>query len=240
MWGLLEGPFSRIWTENDWDKPGYRDGKMTSLKLFSFERPHMRAFVSVSVFSCLDIFFFMFVQQHLSWISFFACFILWSSVPPLMPTIRKPACLSLDHPVCVHCFALFPDNDVMAVDETCRLCAPYNEDPKGGCGGIGPNYVEVWAANGSLSMKAAGFDARKIGMTADEISIGNTVGVLGTIIIRLVIGPISDQIGVRLSYSSLLLISCIPGFLICGGHTYISVHRTCCRKRHVYSVHSIL
>jgi hypothetical protein len=65
-------------------------------------------------------------------------------------------------------------------------------------------------------MKAAGFDASRIGMSADEISVGNTVGVMGTIIIRLIIGPVSDQIGVRLSYSFLLLFSCIPGFLICG------------------------
>ena len=148
--------------------------------------------------------------------SFFACFILWSSVPPLMPTIRKPACLSLNHPVCIHCVSQFPDSGRMGLDPTCRLCAPYDEAPNGGCGGIGPNYAEIWAANGSLSMHAAGFDPSRIGMTDDEISIGNTVGVLGTILVRLVIGPISDQIGVRLSYSFLLLLSCIPGFAICG------------------------
>ena len=41
------GPFPMQWCQSDWEKPGYRDGQMTSLKLFSFERPHMRSFVSL-------------------------------------------------------------------------------------------------------------------------------------------------------------------------------------------------
>eukprot|EP00292_Cryptomonas_paramecium_P024624 CAMPEP_0113667592 /NCGR_PEP_ID=MMETSP0038_2-20120614/3524_1 /TAXON_ID=2898 /ORGANISM="Cryptomonas paramecium" /LENGTH=149 /DNA_ID=CAMNT_0000583229 /DNA_START=371 /DNA_END=817 /DNA_ORIENTATION=- /assembly_acc=CAM_ASM_000170 len=103
----------------------------------------------------------------------------------------------------------------MSTDSTCRLCAPYEDDPKGGCGGIGPNFAEIWAVNGSLSLKEFGFAEDRLGMSSDEISLGNTLGVLGTIIIRLIIGPISDQIGVRLSCSCLLLVSSIPGFVIC-------------------------
>ena len=107
----------------------------------------------------------------------------------------------------------------MGLDPTCRLCDPYNDAENGGCGGIGPNYVEKWTVNGTLSMKAAGFDAVLIGLSSSDISMANMAGVLGAIIIRLIIGPISDQIGLRLSYSSLLLVAALPGFGLCGPST---------------------
>jgi NNP family nitrate/nitrite transporter-like MFS transporter len=44
--------------------------KATEIRLFSFARPHMRAF-------------------HLAWLSFFIAFFGWFSIPPLLPTIKK-------------------------------------------------------------------------------------------------------------------------------------------------------
>ena len=61
----------------------------------------------------------------------------------------------------------------MGLDPTCRLCDPYNEAANGGCGGIGPNHVESWTVNGSLSMKEAGFEEHVLGLTGRDISIAN-------------------------------------------------------------------
>ena len=47
-----------------------QDDRATEIKIFSFQRPHMRAF-------------------HASWICFFAAFCSWFAIPPLMPTIAK-------------------------------------------------------------------------------------------------------------------------------------------------------
>ncbi|EEY59865.1 major Facilitator Superfamily (MFS) [Phytophthora infestans T30-4] len=44
--------------------------RATEIRLFSFARPHMRAF-------------------HLAWLSFFVAFFGWFSIPPLMPTIKE-------------------------------------------------------------------------------------------------------------------------------------------------------
>jgi NNP family nitrate/nitrite transporter-like MFS transporter len=49
--------------------------KATSIKLFSFSTPQMRAF-------------------HLSWLAFFACFFAWFAVAPLMPIIKGEFALS--------------------------------------------------------------------------------------------------------------------------------------------------
>ncbi|KAF4128922.1 putative nitrate/nitrite transporter [Phytophthora infestans] len=43
--------------------------KATEIQLFSFQRPHMRAF-------------------HYSWLSLFIAFFGWFSIPPIMPTIK--------------------------------------------------------------------------------------------------------------------------------------------------------
>ena len=47
-----------------------QDDRATEIKVFSLQRPHMRAF-------------------HASWICFFAAFCSWFAIPPLMPTIAK-------------------------------------------------------------------------------------------------------------------------------------------------------
>lgn len=113
----------------------------------------------------------------------------------------------------------------MGLDPTCRLCDPFNDAENAGCGGIGPNHVEIWTINGSLSMKEAGFDSKLVGLSGSDISFANTVGVLGAIVIRLMIGPLSDQIGLRLSCSALLLMAAVPGFCLCG--KAIAIHRSC-------------
>ena len=47
---IYNSPFPRFWTDADWDKPEYLGNKLKTIKLFSCDRPHMRAFVS---FLCL-------------------------------------------------------------------------------------------------------------------------------------------------------------------------------------------
>ena len=47
-----------IWSEADWEKDGYVNGRKTSINLCSFTRPHMRAFwymnpaAIVCIFAC--------------------------------------------------------------------------------------------------------------------------------------------------------------------------------------------
>jgi hypothetical protein len=43
---IFDGPFPKTWTDADWDKPEYLGNKLTTIKIFSFARPHMSAFVS--------------------------------------------------------------------------------------------------------------------------------------------------------------------------------------------------
>ena len=49
--------------------PPASPGRATRLRLFSFARPHMRAF-------------------HMSWMAFFLCFFGWFGIAPLMPLVR--------------------------------------------------------------------------------------------------------------------------------------------------------
>ncbi|RLN95316.1 hypothetical protein BBJ28_00023833, partial [Nothophytophthora sp. Chile5] len=55
----------------------HQGDRATEIRLFSFDRPHMRAF-------------------HYSWLSFFIAFFGWFSIPPLMPTIKKQLNLTED------------------------------------------------------------------------------------------------------------------------------------------------
>jgi MFS transporter, NNP family, nitrate/nitrite transporter len=57
--------------------PGSSHTKATSIKLFSFSTPAMRAF-------------------HMSWLAFFACFFAWFAIAPLMPVIKGQFGLSKD------------------------------------------------------------------------------------------------------------------------------------------------
>ncbi|RLN96864.1 hypothetical protein BBJ28_00012496 [Nothophytophthora sp. Chile5] len=54
-----------------------QNDKATEIRLFTFQRPHMRAF-------------------HYAWLSFFVAFFGWFSIPPLMPTIKEQFSLTDD------------------------------------------------------------------------------------------------------------------------------------------------
>lgn len=107
--------------------PVDENGKAKVLKLYTFNRPHMRAF-------------------HFAWFSFFLAFFGWFALAPLQKGIR---------------------------DRT--------ESP--------------W-------------------LTKDNFRTQNIIAVLGTIIMRLTIGPFCDRFGPRLAQSSLLSIFSIPVFLV--------------------------
>jgi nitrate/nitrite transporter NarK len=52
-----------------------------------------------------------------------------------------------------------------------------------------------------------------MGLTVDDITYSNVAGVGGTILLRLLIGPLGEQYGVRLAVAFMLVLTCIPGFL---------------------------
>ncbi|GMF43257.1 unnamed protein product [Phytophthora fragariaefolia] len=74
---LGSGGFHSVRESFDISTDPLQANKATEIRLFSFARPHMRAF-------------------HFSWISFFIAFFGWFSIPPLMPTIKKQLILTED------------------------------------------------------------------------------------------------------------------------------------------------
>ena len=203
------------WTEADWDKPGYnpKNGKVKSLfrwegtnrgQLFhpvtnqivpvlSFARPHSRAF-------------------HFAWFNFFVCFIMWFAIAPVMPTVKKPKCAASDSDICKECAIQFPNEDMKfsgqkdvegapkgAKDKKCKVCYPYEGRAQGraGCGGLG--------------------------LTDYQVQVSTLVGISGTVILRVLIGPISDGTGIRIAYTILLILSSIPGFLLAASQGYAAV-----------------
>mmetsp|Transcript_5953 Transcript_5953/g.14157 ORF Transcript_5953/g.14157 Transcript_5953/m.14157 type:complete len:500 (-) Transcript_5953:233-1732(-) len=52
-----------------------------------------------------------------------------------------------------------------------------------------------------------------IGISASDASTTTIVSVAFTIIIRIICGPVADGLGVRLTYTCMLIVLCIPGFL---------------------------
>jgi len=169
---------STTWEPEHWDQPGYNHDnfKKTSISFFSVARPHMRAF-------------------HFSWFAFFGCFLMWFAIPPLMGTMKKPACLSADSPACMKCLAypFTPERraselgNPLAKTKECMKCFPFDARLGAGCGGLG--------------------------LDKDQILVSNIVSVSGTMLMRVLIGPFADQYGARRTYSALLVILCIPGFL---------------------------
>ena len=59
------------WSIGDMPVDPSQGFKAKEIQLFSFARPHMRAF-------------------HFSWLSFFSAFICWFAFAPLMPVVRRP------------------------------------------------------------------------------------------------------------------------------------------------------
>ena len=212
-----------VWEESDWDKPGYnpKNGKVKALfrwegtgrgslfhpetgqivPVLSFARPHSRAF-------------------HFAWFNFFICFIMWFAIAPLMPTVKKPKCASSDamHPVvttmkvCEQCAIDFPGEDMKfkgtkdvegaplgAKNKVCKVCYPYEGRAKGraGCGGLG--------------------------LSDYQVQVSTLVAISGTVILRVLIGPISDGVGIRIAYTILLILSAIPGFLLATSTGYAAV-----------------
>jgi len=49
------------------------------------------------------------------------------------------------------------------------------------------------------------------------------VAISGTIILRILIGAISDGLGIRITYTVLLIAGCIPGFLLAAANSYIAI-----------------
>ena len=78
----------------------------------------------------------------------------------------------------------------MGMDATCRLCSPRDERLGAGCGGVG--------------------------LTQEDVLNSNLLSVCGTILIRFVIGPVTEQLGPRLTYTYLLLCMSLPGFFAAG------------------------
>ena len=204
-----------VWEESDWDKPGYnpKNGKVKALfrwdgcergQIFhpesgqivpalSFARPHSRAF-------------------HFAWFNFFVCFIMWFAIAPLMPTVKKPKCKAADSDVCKQCLIDFPNEDMKfrgtadsddapkgAKNAVCKVCYPYEGRAKGraGCGGLG--------------------------LTDYQVQVSTLVAISGTVILRVLIGPISDGVGIRIAYTILLILSAIPGFLLATSQGYVPV-----------------
>jgi len=207
---------SMTWSESDWDKPGYnpKNGKVRALfrwedtssgtlfhptsgqivPILSFARPHSRAF-------------------HFAWFNFFMCFIMWFAIAPVMTQVKKPKCLAADSDVCVKCKVDFPNDNYRfarddkgdkdnvpplgAKDKTCMKCYPFDGRKGAGCGGVG--------------------------LTGDQAKNSTMVAISGTIILRILIGAISDGIGIRITFTILLILGSIPGFLLAAANSYIAI-----------------
>jgi NNP family nitrate/nitrite transporter-like MFS transporter len=79
------------------------------------------------------------------------------------------------------------------------VCYPYEGRMKGnpGCGGLG--------------------------FTGQQVKESTLVGIAGTIILRMCIGAISDGFGIRRAFTTLLILSSIPGFLLAAAQDYPQV-----------------
>jgi len=141
------------------------------------------------------------------------CFIMWFAIAPVMTQVVKPKCLATDSDVCVTCFAKFPNDNVRyfrddngnaenpppagAKDAVCKKCYPFDGRKGAGCGGVG--------------------------LTGNQAKNSTMVAISGTIILRVLIGAISDGIGIRITYSVLLVCGCIPGALLAAADSYIAL-----------------
>jgi NNP family nitrate/nitrite transporter-like MFS transporter len=143
-----------------------------------------------------------------------AGFIMWFAIAPVMPNVKKVKCADPEGDICVKCALKYPADDLFykkegeikkgevdpaigASDPDCKMCYPYDSRVKRGqgCGGLG--------------------------LTGLQVKDSTVVAISGTIILRVLIGPISDGIGIRTAYAILLCLSSIPGFLLAATQDYI-------------------
>ncbi len=89
--------------------------KATSIDLFSFDTPQMRAF-------------------HLTWIAFFVCFFAWFATAPLMPVIKGDLKLSNDQVYSISIAGVFAT--VLARFAIGPLCDKYGPRRLYGAAGI--------------------------------------------------------------------------------------------------------
>ncbi len=160
---------------------------------------------------------------------------MWFAIPGIIPSIKKPVCLSDDHPTCQSCTAdpkfhhdaAIPasiDWELLSKDKTCQLCAPYGTG-NFGCGGMGATGLNAWytgPAHGPLPAGFAGLlrmpsniSAKTVGMQPSDVIGSNLAGIAGSILVSYVIGPVCENYGVRLALTALLIFASLPGFLIC-------------------------
>jgi NNP family nitrate/nitrite transporter-like MFS transporter len=129
-----------------------------------------------------------------------------------MPTVKKPKCAKADSEICKACLIKFPGENMKyagqkdtaeapkgAKDAECKVCYPYEGRVKGraGCGGLG--------------------------LTDYQVQVSTLVAISGTVILRVLIGPISDGIGIRYAYTILLILSSVPGFLLASSTGYAPI-----------------
>jgi len=129
-----------------------------------------------------------------------------------MPTLKKPKCVAADSDVCKSCLVKFPNENMKffgetavkgapkgALDKVCKVCYPYEGRAKGraGCGGLG--------------------------LTDYQVQVSTLVGISGTIVVRVLIGPIADALGVRVCYALLLILTAIPGFLLAASTNFATI-----------------
>ncbi len=55
-----------------------------------------------------------------------------------------------------------------------------------------------------------------LGLSQQQVVLSNAMSVSGAILVRICIGAIADQVGVRWSYIVLLVFVSIPGFCVAG------------------------
>jgi len=63
-----------------------------------------------------------------------------------------------------------------------------------------------------------------ISLTGLAIQVSTLIGISGTFIIRLFLGPIAEAIGVRRCMAALLISCSIPGFALAGASTAFQVY----------------
>jgi nitrate/nitrite transporter NarK len=70
-----------------------------------------------------------------------------------------------------------------------------------------------------ITISSSGAGCGGLGLSQQQVVLSNAMSVSGTILVRIAIGAIADQVGVRWSYILLLIFVSIPGFCMAGKKT---------------------